>query len=545
MEHSNQIDVMKFVKENDEKLQRHYEKMKELEKRERELNFGQLYKNYANKPSYQPYNYKNSNTFPVDDQISSNGSEQIRTDPARNMYTYEIDMSNQNPFNPLPKNQIDYQQMNNVGGYMASRNNYQGGIEQMNDNVNSNQVKGDNNYYIGSRRDYVGNEGYSDNNNYNNIGEYENHDVLENEDGMNNQENQKYVNEEYNFSNDNRKYNTNQINNSKINNNNEYNPNIIGTQNQELNNNNIIQNENQENIQYQINNKNTDIISNNTGINKVTNNEEENRLAHSQNSNASEDNYKYSNIYKDNKDTSPSNNNNQIFSNYGQSNVVNNPNNQDNINNSAHMNPQLNPLGNSQEIANNYNSDEDKSEPQTKTNFAQNHSDINLQASDDEVDFSHNHKDNYIHHNEEEKYISHSPMNHATSNLEVNRPHQMDNYDDTRIDTKKSKKKSTPRFNSVTESGANSHHDAMQKNKDFLMKKNPGNYSKKYNGKVDAVSLRRKYETFWKKKPYMTKTNIEKSKHYNYMDEPTVTRESKFKMQKMQFISDPIKHYYK
>ena len=68
MEHSNQIDVMKFVKENDEKLQRHYEKMKELERRERELNFGQLYKNYANKPSYQPYNYKNSNTFPVDDQ---------------------------------------------------------------------------------------------------------------------------------------------------------------------------------------------------------------------------------------------------------------------------------------------------------------------------------------------------------------------------------------------------------------------------------------------------------------------------------------------
>ena len=42
MEHSNQIDVMKFVKENDEKLQRHYEKMKELERRERELNFGQF-----------------------------------------------------------------------------------------------------------------------------------------------------------------------------------------------------------------------------------------------------------------------------------------------------------------------------------------------------------------------------------------------------------------------------------------------------------------------------------------------------------------------
>ena len=60
------------------------------------------------------------------------------------MYTYEIDMSNQNPFNPLPKNQIDYQQTNNVGGYMASRNNYQGEIEQMNDNVNSNQCKGNN-----------------------------------------------------------------------------------------------------------------------------------------------------------------------------------------------------------------------------------------------------------------------------------------------------------------------------------------------------------------------------------------------------------------
>ena len=537
MEHSNQIDVMKFVKENDEKLQRHYEKMKELERRERELNFGQLYKNYGNKPSYQPYNYKNSNTFPVDDQISSNGSDQIRTAPARNMYTYEIDMSNQNPFNPLPKNQIDYQQTNNVGGYMASRNNYQGEIEQMNNNVNSNQCKGYNNYYIGSKRDYI-NEGYSENNNYDNIGEYENHNVLENEDVMNNQENRKYVNEEYNFSNDNMKYNTNQINSSKMNNNNEYNVNNIGIHNQELNNNNIIQNDNQiDNIQYPMNNKTPAIVSNNNVSNKVTNNEEENKLAHSQNSNASEDNYKYSNIYKDNNN-SPSNNNNQIFSNYGQANVVNN-------HNSAHMNPQLNPISNSPELANNYNSDEDKSEPQTKTNFAQNHSDINLQASDDEVDFSHNQKDNYIHHNEEENYISHSPMNNETSNLEINRPQQIDNYDDTRIDTKKSKKKSTPRFNSVTESGANSQHNAMQKNKDFLMKKNPGNYSKKYNGKVDAVSLRRKYETFWKKKPYMTKTNIEKSKHYNYMDDPIVTRESKLKMQKMQFVSDPIKHYYK
>ena len=71
-----------------------------------------------------------------------------------------------------------------------------------------------------------------------------------------------------------------------------------------------------------------------------------------------------------------------------------------------------------------------------------------------------------------------------------------------------------------------------------------GNYSK-YHGKVDAVSLRSKYEDFWKKKPYLTKNNIQKSKKFNYMDDPVVTRESKFKMQKMQFIADPIKHYYK
>ena len=36
MEPPKQLDVMKFVKENDEKLQRHNEKMKEIEKRERE-----------------------------------------------------------------------------------------------------------------------------------------------------------------------------------------------------------------------------------------------------------------------------------------------------------------------------------------------------------------------------------------------------------------------------------------------------------------------------------------------------------------------------
>ena len=57
-------------------------------------------------------------------------------------------------------------------------------------------------------------------------------------------------------------------------------------------------------------------------------------------------------------------------------------------------------MRNSPELIGNNNSnisEEDRSEPQTKTNFAQNHSDINLRASDDENEHSyqnHNKKAN-------------------------------------------------------------------------------------------------------------------------------------------------------
>lgn len=556
MEPPKQLDVMKFVKENDEKLQRHYEKMKELEKRERELNFGQLYKNYNNPIIYQVNNqpnlppYKSSNTFPIDDPDSQRWSDQIRTDPNRNMYTYEIDINNKVPFIPLPKNKYDYPQkeqrnqferndidnkmyinnfdVNNYGGSRNSKINNivrQEGIEQTHNfsdekNQNSNNSKPAY-YYIGSGRssDYKNgtNQCYSENdgmvNRNANIGN-----------GIQNKEGDNIVN-----------------NNQKSYENNEQ---------KYIFNENHVQNDN--------NNK-----ENHCAIIDEVN--EKNKLS---NSNNTEDGYKYSNIYKDNPQESNNQNQNNsnkvIFSNYGPSENkgINENIKEENLNNNIPMdnNPlrnsdnsnnyyeyENNQMRNSPELIGNNNSnisEEDRSEPQTKTNFAQNHSDINLRASDDENEHSYQ-KHQYI--NEEEPFLQNMQKNNT--NLENNRPGEIEYYDDNRIDTKKSKKKQTPRFKSITESGNNSSNEnAVIGNKNKLKSTNKakkiGNYSK-YQGKVDAVSLRSKYEDFWKKKPYLTKNNIQKSKKFNYMDDPIVTRESKFKMQKMQFIADPIKHYYK
>ena len=112
-------DVMKFVKENDEKLQRHYEKMKELEQRERELNFQQMYKKYASPPD----DYKSNNTFPQTDTYNQNDQlqYQIITEPQRNnysnnnQYVYEMNTHKNGMFNPLaPSSPFDKLQSSNT-----------------------------------------------------------------------------------------------------------------------------------------------------------------------------------------------------------------------------------------------------------------------------------------------------------------------------------------------------------------------------------------------------------------------------------------------
>lgn len=562
MEHPGQLDVMKFVRENDEKLQKHYEKMKELEKRERELNFGQLYKNYNNPITFQINNqqnishYKISNTFPIDEPDYQRLSDQIRTEPTRNMYTYEIDLNNKVPFIPLPKNKYDYPKIEEQK-YQFERDDNDNKI--YNNNFDANNYTESRNIKVNGvipQEEIEHNFSDANNQNSNNLNNQYNYRGSERTSDYMNRNNQ-YYSESDEIGNNINANNDNGIQNKEGNN-----VNYTNQQNYENyennNDNKYIFNENQDQKQNNENNKGNH-------NEKAEEANEGNKLS---NSNNTENNYKYSNIYKDNlqeiNKQDQSNQQNEIFRNYGQleNKRINEDTKEDNLNNNILMDNNLlrnsdnsnnyyeyenNQIKNSPELISNNNSnisDEGRSEPQTKTNFAQNHSDINLRSSDDENEHSYQ-KPQYM--NEEEQFLQN--MQSKNSNFNKNRPDEIECYDDNRIDTKKSKKKQTPRFKSITESGNHSSNEnPIIGNKNKLKSKNNsknlGNYSK-YNGKVDAVSLKNKYEDFWKKKPYLTKNNIQKSKKFNYMDEPIVTKNSKFKMQKMQFISAPIKYYYK
>ena len=513
-------DVMRFVKENDEKLQRHYEKMKELEQRERELNFQQMYRKYT---SNRPEDYKSSNTFPQTDTYTQNEQPQyqIVTEPQRNnnnQYVYEMNTYKNGMFNPLaPSSSFDnrnnqvLQSSNaksnfsnsqnqsqsygnahgtntNMTGNFAYSNNHSGGnVNNDNDDFNYRNMKEEmlkRNNGEGAQQYSQGGTGSSavfqygyNSNNSENKNQY--HFSIENNNNGNNRSEGEEEGDGDEQEGEDFKYkgieelrkeimkNSQNVNNNNVNSGNQQQKQAVKQQrgvNNEVNNNQLQQEENlYEESKYR---------SDEDDVNKII-----------QQQNQQQQGYQFAN--------NNNNNNNNINNNEGRSSDDDDETYPKNI---PKQNPQLHPKQQLKPKAPTHPSKPSTQKPKQYT---------------------------------EDKHIQ-PPQYHPYTN---------------------------PQYQYQDSNSQDHEHDILP-----LPKKPVKRFNKKYNGKIDSVALLNHYESLWKRKSKAKKKPKSSSKlptrpPFNSNpsplptstndDNPLITRESKLKMHKLQFITAPLRYYYK
>lgn len=472
-------DLQQFVDDNNEKLKKHYEKMKEIEKREKELNYQHLYRNYnQNAESNINYNSGIPNSYSFNTNKLEEAQRRLYTEPKDNQYTYEIDSKISNVFNPMPEENYSYENV-------YKRNKFQTQQRQEEDNQlysrssfgKQDDIVNPSSGENGNKNGIPQNHTNSSKKNLNQTGASPNYNIYDT--NISQPKSIKQLNENLsssssgiqNFSEPTKKVDSNKLNYDL-----DYNKYKYGDNNK------INLTDVQQDMLHQSDSKQNSLSCSGNYSNKLE--DKKNDL----------DSYKYQNVFQHNES------------------------NNDEIN----RNPTANFNATSQTKEKDLNSDINalsslpetlkvdqgiKSEGQTKTNFAR---DGSNRLSDEEE--YHNHQSAR---SDEEQGIY-----GQTENINSNHENQ--------IPTVNKNQKNNMEKQVTLES--------------FMKKKNPGNYRKKYNGRVDAVSLRQQYELYWKKRK---NNKIPKQKKPIQNFDRTYTEEDKFKMIKMKFIGDPIRHYYK
>ena len=500
-------DVMRFVKENDEKLQRHYEKMKELEQRERELNFQQMYRKYT---SNQPEDYKSSNTFPQTDTYTQNEQPQyqIVTEPQRNnnnnQYVYEMNTYKNGMFNPLaPSSSFD-----NRNQVLQSSNAKSNFSNSQNQSQSYNNVHGTN---------MTGNFAYSNNHSGGNVNN-DNDDF--------NYRNMKEEMLKRNSGEGAQQYSQGGTGNSAV--------------FQYGYNSNNSENKNQYHFSIENNNNN--------GNNRSEGEEEGDGDGDEQEG----EDFKYKGIEELRK---------EIMKN------SQNVNNVNNINSVNERNQQLQqPI--KQRVVNN----EGNSHPQQEENlyeeskYRSDEDDVNKiiqQQNQQQQVYQFANNNNNINNNEGRSSDDDGNETYP-KNIPKQQPKPKASTQPSKPSTQKPKQYTEdkhPQYHPYT-NPQYQYQDSQSQNHDTLpsTKKPVKRFNKKYNGKIDSVALLNHYESLWKRKSKAKKKPKSSSKlptrpPFNSNpsplptslndDNPLITRESKLKMHKLQFITAPLRYYYK
>lgn len=503
-------DVMRFVKENDEKLQRHYEKMKELEQRERELNFQQMYRKYT---SNHPEDYKSSNTFPQTDTYTQNEQPQyqIVTEPQRNnnnnnQYVYEMNTYKNGMFNPLaPSSSFD-----NRNQVLQSSNAKSNFSNSQNQSQSYNNAHGTN---------MTGNFAYSNNHSGGNVNN-DNDDF--------NYRNMKEEMLKRNSGEGAQQYSQGGTGNSAV--------------FQYGYNSNNSENKNQYHFSIENNNNN--------GNNRSEGEEEGDGDGDEQEG----EDFKYKGIEELRKE------------------IMKNSQNVNNVNNVNQQLQQQQPI--KQRVGNN----ESNNHPQQEENlyeeskYRSDEDDVNKiiqqqnQQQQQAYQFANNNNNNNINNNEGRSSDDDDNETYP-KNIPKQQPKPKAPTQPSKPSTQKHKQYTEdkhiqhPQYHPYT-NPQYQYQDSQSQDHDTLpsTKKPVKRFNKKYNGKIDSVALLNHYESLWKRKSKAKKKPKSTSKlptrpPFNSNpsplptslndDNPLITRESKLKMHKLQFITAPLRYYYK
>jgi hypothetical protein len=187
------MDVLKIVRENQEKFKEHLQKIKELEEKEKELNYFNLYRNYnQNNPKdrlttipegeNETYSIKkNTHNY---DEVDSNYNR--KSDQNSLIYNKYLDVNNE--YGRGGKSDYIYREINEDEGDSAGENqpniNYRNEASGNNSNIINEKLNKENDYIISKEEEK--NENYrSDEESY----EYKNKRNYEESKGFKNEEN--------------------------------------------------------------------------------------------------------------------------------------------------------------------------------------------------------------------------------------------------------------------------------------------------------------------------------------------------------------------